>query len=134
MTRRPLPPESTPESTPPDDADPMLEPARQFNALAQQLEQLHETLATAELQVQQALGQALQVQGAFLADDDTLQASHPADLEAAQLHLEATSLAMLHVARLRRFIAFWVDVPVMQPREWDAHREVALGTLADFRP
>jgi len=132
MTRRPLPPEPAPP--PADDVDLMAAPAQQFNALAQVLEQLHETLATAELQVQQALGQALQVQGAFLADDDTLQASHPADLEAAQLHLEATSLAMLHVARLRRFIAFWVDVPVMQPREWDAHREVALGTLADFRP
>lgn len=132
MPRRPLPPESPP--APADDVDLMAAPAQQFNALAQVLEQLNDATATAELLAQQAVGQALQVQHAFLGDDATLQASHPADLEAAQLHLEAVMLAALAVARLRRFVGWWVDVPVMQPREWDAHRDMALGQLQDFRP
>jgi len=134
MVRRPLPPESTPDPGPADATDPMVEPARQFNALAQMLEQLNVGLGDTELAVQEAMGQALQVQHAFLGDPAAFEAATPADLEAAQLHVEAVALALLHVARLRRFIGFWVDVPVLQPREWDAHREVALGTLQDFRP
>lgn len=132
MTRRPLPPEAPAQPEP--DVDLMAAPAQQFNALAQVLEQLSDTTAQAELLAQEAVGQALAVQHAFLGDEATLQAANPADLEAAQLHLEAVMLAALAIARLRRFTAFWVDVPVMQPREWDAHREVALGQLADFRP
>jgi len=132
MTRRPLPPEAAPPTA--DPVDLMAAPAQQFNALALVLEQLNDTTAQAELLAQQAVGQALQVQHAFLGDEATLQAAHPADLEAAQLHLEAVMLAALAVARLRRFTSFWVDVPVMQPREWDAHRDTALGQLQDFRP
>lgn len=132
MARRPLPPEPGPAPEPAVDL--MAAPAQQFNALALALEQLNDTTAQAELLAQQAVGQALQVQDSFLGDEATLQAANPADLEAAQLHLEAVMLMALAIARLRRFTAFWVDVPVMQPREWDAHRDTALGTLQDFRP